>query len=1009
MKKTKLRPFQKKTVEAALVAFAQKDRPKRFLVADEVGLGKTVVAQELIRRLMQRRSKPLTVFYICSNLSIASQNRRKLLEVLGDDDPWSAVCRVDRLSLMPAEQPPTHPKLHLYTLTPETSLPRKTTRPGGRYQERALIFALFKQTWAELVERYFPPSQFKLQASWNTWKWNVNYQLSKVEKNSALVGAFRRAIRTEFQIDHRKHTITHLRKLNFYQFIWRCRRAMADVALSNISPDVVIFDEFQRFRHLVESKVGEEEARILNRLRGEARNSRTRLLLLSATPYRLYSSRWEDNNDQSHRSDFFNLVEFLYGGDESAAAFRRQCEQAFDQLEQELRLGRPDSDEAARARTDAELLLRPIMARTERADFDGGHVAYDTNELETILDPADLKVFRHLSLSLDPNHRTSAIPFWHSIPLPMQTMGKRYTTWKRAESVDKEDTPYLSVRRRNRFRLPKEWPHPRLRGLINTLDLNAYALPWIAPSKSWWPLDSRWENGPEKLLVFSRYRAVPQTVSACISYALEAHLLGMTEMKYEVVTRNRRLVASENRHNLLALFNPDPWLISSVDPLRGGYNGLDEIRSRVRRQVIRALRGLGVRVQSRRTGRDRPVWQLLAALNQQAGYFPMTIRSWRAIHREGGAGGSESEKSRGLGALLDRWVIEANNPVDVIGHDEVNSIAEYALGAPGVVVGRALQRHWDECLKPNHFQTTLRVSWNGLRPYLDQQWFAVALDGFSDYPAALLKAMTAGNLEAVLDEHLYILAILYTSQGQKLANSLLNGMTARTSNFFLHQLGNKNGKTFSLRCHVALPFTESVSVDARTGEQKSYRPDELRRAFNSPFWPHILTTTSIGQEGLDFHIWCRSILHWDLGYNPVDLEQREGRIQRFGALNIRRGIVAALEARGIHPRGTGSPWARIGAAAERHLKDRSGLAPWWVLDEAETRRYVFVLPLSEQQRHFDRLKEQRMLYRLVLGQPDQEDLTDLLLRRGALQSDGLEKALVQLSPWFSHNEFADNA
>ena len=999
MATTKLRPFQKKTVEAALAAFSQKDRPKRFLVADEVGLGKTVVAQELIRQLTKGRNNPLTVFYVCSNMSIASQNRSKLLEIVGDDE--TAACRVDRLSLMPAEDPPTHPKLHLYTLTPATSLPRRTTRPGGRYQERALIFALFKQTWPELVEKHFPPSLFKLQASWNTWNWNVEYQLSKVQKNTTLVGSFRQAIRTEFQIGPGKHTITSLRKLNFYELIWRCRRAMADVALKNINPDIVIFDEFQRFPHLVESKVGKAEARILNRLRGEASNSRIRLLLLSATPYRLYSSRWEDNNNQSHLSDFFKLVEFLYGEDGPAATIRQQCEHAFDQLEQELRRGQPNSDAAVRARGDAESLLRPIMARTERADFNGGHVAYETNSLETMLEPADLKVFQHLSHSLDSSHRSSAIPFWHSIPFPMQTMGKKYTTWKRAESIDKGDTPYLSVRRRNRFILPKEWPHHRLRKLIETLDLNAYALPWVAPSKCWWPLDARWDNGPEKLLIFSRYRAVPQAVSACVSYAVEVHLLGKTEMKYEAVTRNKRLVASESRHNLIALFNPDPWLINNVDPLRGGYGSLDEIRLRVQRQVIRALRQLGVRVQSSKVERVRPVWQLLAALNRQAGYFPMIIGAWRTIHQEGGKGESTSDISRGLGALLDRWASEAINPVNVIDRDEVNDIVNYALGAPGVVVGRALQRHWNECLNPRHFLTTLSVSWNGLRTYLDQQWFAAALDGLADYPSALLKAMIGGNLESVLDEHLYMLGVLYASKGKELADSLANGMTARTSNFFLHQLGNKNGKTFSLRCHVALPFTESVSVDVRTGEQKSYRPDELRRAFNSPFWPHILTTTSIGQEGLDFHIWCRSILHWDLGYNPVDLEQREGRIQRFGALNIRRGMVAALEARGIHPRGGGSPWVRIGDAAERHLQDPSGLAPWWVLGEAEISRYIFDMPLSEQQQHFDRLKEQRLLYRLVLGQPDQEDLTDLLLRRGVLEYDELEDALVQLSPWFS--------
>ena len=55
---------------------------------------------------------------------------------------------------------------------------------------------------------------------------------------------------------------------------------------------------------------------------------------------------------------------------------------------------------------------------------------------------------------------------------------------------------------------------------------------------------------------------------------------------------------------------------------------------------------------------------------------------------------------------------------------------------------------------------------------------------------------------------------------------------------------------------------------------KPARSDELRRAFNAPFWPYVLATTSAGQEGLDFHTWCSRVPHWDLCSSPLDLEQR---------------------------------------------------------------------------------------------------------------------------------------
>lgn len=52
----------------------------------------------------------------------------------------------------------------------------------------------------------------------------------------------------------------------------------------------------------------------------------------------------------------------------------------------------------------------------------------------------------------------------------------------------------------------------------------------------------------------------------------------------------------------------------------------------------------------------------------------------------------------------------------------------------------------------------------------------------------------------------------------------------------------------------------------------------------------MVATTSIGQEGLDFHNYCRVIMHWNLPSNPIDLEQREGRINRFKCLAIRQNV-----------------------------------------------------------------------------------------------------------------------
>jgi superfamily II DNA or RNA helicase len=83
--------FQVRTAEAALAAFARDGGPRRFLIADEVGLGKTVVARTVVREMMKRRRTPLVVFYVASNLTIAHQNRRKLLEAVSDDPDAAAL------------------------------------------------------------------------------------------------------------------------------------------------------------------------------------------------------------------------------------------------------------------------------------------------------------------------------------------------------------------------------------------------------------------------------------------------------------------------------------------------------------------------------------------------------------------------------------------------------------------------------------------------------------------------------------------------------------------------------------------------------------------------------------------------------------------------------------------------------------------------------------------------------------------------------------------------------
>ena len=76
-----LRRFQQATCERAAEALLSGSAASRFLVADEVGLGKTRVALGLVRELEQRRRRSRSgtiVIYVTSNSEIANQNVRVL-------------------------------------------------------------------------------------------------------------------------------------------------------------------------------------------------------------------------------------------------------------------------------------------------------------------------------------------------------------------------------------------------------------------------------------------------------------------------------------------------------------------------------------------------------------------------------------------------------------------------------------------------------------------------------------------------------------------------------------------------------------------------------------------------------------------------------------------------------------------------------------------------------------------------------------------------------------------
>jgi len=282
-----------------------------------------------------------------------------------------------------------------------------------------------------------------------------------------------------------------------------------------------------------------------------------------------------------------------------------------------------------------------------------------------------------------------------------------------------------------------------------------------------------------------------------------------------------------------------------------------------------------------------------------------------------------------------------------------------------------------------------------------------------------------GNLQALLDEHAHVLRdwLGYLTPGndarrselaRSIADYLSEALGLRTSSFGVdilkpdashpdnHLLGLRTSsfgvdiprrtpeggdplfERRRMRTRFAVAFGNQTLDDG--GEA---RIESVSRAFNSPFWPFVLTSTSIGQEGLDFHLWCHAVVHWNLPANPVDLEQREGRVHRYKGHAVRRNIAAThgpdLLAQG--PAGGGDPWSRLFGMAIPPRADADGeMVPYWVFHRGPARveRHVPVMPFSREAAALPRLRKSLAAYRLAFGQPRQEELVEFL---GANRSD----------------------
>ena len=135
--------------------------------------------------------------------------------------------------------------------------------------------------------------------------------------------------------------------------------------------------------------------------------------------------------------------------------------------------------------------------------------------------------------------------------------------------------------------------------------------------------------------------------------------------------------------------------------------------------------------------------------------------------------------------------------------------------------------------------------------------------------------------------------------------------------------------------------------------------------------------------------------------NPIDLEQREGRINRFECLAIRQNI--AMRYGNIQF--SRDIWDEMFKEALQKEKaaGTSDLIPFWGLqkrdDMVKIERFVPMYPFSRDGMSYEHLIKILSMYRLTLGQARQEELLEYLSKNFD-DPQKLRDLFINLSPFY---------
>ena len=794
-----LTELQKATSDHIIDVFT---RVKRYLLADEVGLGKTIIAADVIKRLADEKgSAPFIVYYICGNQRVTAQNKGKLIAYCDGCETED-----DRLSMQWCyikEYIDSKKNIWILPVTPATTF----TNAGSEHEKRE-----------ETNQGIF----FKLIKS----KYNIDFDYNPKEF-----------------IKNRRFIVEHTIK---------------DI----LKPDMVILDEFQNYPgllygdyHLFKTMLDETDY----------------LLMLSATPYQMPTSKVEEMNKAPFKDDtgLKEATKKAGSGTDDEESDTDECAEfssdswnlkpndEFKRLVKFIAGGEISDDQIK----DEDFLYNNVLCRSERSQF----YKSGSKEAEVI---EKFCGFEEVKAHID-----------YSSTLFRHYTGKGWDKWK------KEPNKFIAF--------VKESP-----------SFAKYSTRYISIRGG--------ESDNKNELTFFKNR-------------LDVFVENADQTQHSGIAMVKKLALNDDSIRDMLWIPP----ALGVDEYQTNANPFWKNRNYSKTLVFGNYR---------------------LSTASCANYFSSAVREYQSQFTYSGEPITEKDLEELLPSDMENKAVKALRNLVVTYFNANMGLICHVTGKTGADAAKEYARM------------------GGLKKVLEEYVFVLGLTADANDEKLNSISKTLGNMTD------------YFGEKDKFAPTKIICYDTGKKTFFSGEDVEALKNTFSLSCGFAERFTDDDSD--RNAHKKSHQMN-LQALFNSPFYPFVIASTSVAQEGLDFHNYCHQIVHWSVPKTPIAFEQREGRIDRFLSHLIRKRIAA-------HSSGE-ETWVEL---IDKLKNESNGnpLVPYWYVPVKDSEnaapqfiRAVNVLPFSKEESHYRKLKTALKEYNYYLGpnyqDKDKIDLSPFLKKR----------------------------